>query len=315
MAGVTDRVFRQLCRELGAQLTYSEMVSAKGLAYANKKTSHLLVCAPAEDKIVVQLFGHEPDIMAAQAYEIQEQMGNRLFAIDINMGCPAKKISSKGDGSALMRNPKLAGHIVQAVSHAVSVPVTVKIRRGYEMNNETAPELARIAEQAGAAAVTVHGRFAAQLYKGAACWDTIARVKQAVSIPVVGNGDVTSADAALAMRTQTGCDAVMVGRAARVNPWVFRDIAAAFEDKPLPAPPTIDERMDLACRHARMLAEIEGSQNLVSLRKQSMNYVAGMADASALRRSLSSAVTLQNFLDIFEQARINTKAQREDYHV
>ena len=238
MAGVSDEAFRTLCREQGADLTYTEMVSAKGLSYANEKTRHLLRLAPGEDQVAVQLFGHEPDTMAY---------------LDINMGCPARKIVSKGDGSALMKDPALAASIVRAVRAAVSRPVTVKFRRGWAEGDETAPEFARRMEDAGACAIAVHGRYAEQLYRGRAEWGAIARVKEAVSVPVVGNGDVRSGADAVAITERTGCDAVMIARAAEGNPWLFAQAKAALAGEPEPDGPTVEERIALARRHARLI--------------------------------------------------------------
>ena len=306
LAGVSDEVFRQLCREQGAQLTYTEMVSAKALSYANEKTVHLLELAPNEDKVSVQLFGHEPDTMADQAKWVEQNIGERLFAIDINMGCPARKIAGKGDGSALMRNPKLASEIISSVSSAVHAPVTVKFRRGYEEGNETALEFARMAEASGAAAVAVHGRYAQQFYRGKADWGIIARIKRALSIPVVGNGDVVDGESALAMLRETGCDAVMVGRGAQGIPWVFRDIASRMKGGPGYGGPTAAEKMAMATRHARLLSERSG-KNIVRMRKHAMWYVAGMKDAAAVRRSINDAVTYQDFAAIFEEARRHTE--------
>lgn len=306
MAGVSDEVFRELCREQGAQLTYTEMVSAKALSYANEKTAGLLTLSDAEDQVVVQLFGHEPDTMADQAAWVEQELGNRLFAIDINMGCPARKIAGKGDGSALMRDPSLASRIIERVSRAVSCPVTVKFRRGYHLDQETAPDFARMAEQSGAAAVAVHGRFAQQFYRGSADWGVIGRCRQAVSIPVVGNGDVTSGEAALALMEQTGCDAVMVGRGAQGNPWVFRDIASRMTGGPGFAGPTPAEKMALATRHAFLLSERTG-KNIVRMRKHAMWYVAGMKDAAAARREINEAVTFQDFAAIFDAVRERTE--------
>ena len=197
MAGVSDEAFRALCREQGADLAYTEMVSAKGLSFANEKTRRLLALAPGEDQVAVQLFGHEPDVMAREAGWIEDEMGEALAYLDVNMGCPARKIVSKGDGSALMKEPGLAASIVRAVASAVEHPVTVKFRRGWALGDETAPAFARRMEDAGAAAVAVHGRFAEQYYQGRADWGAVARVKEAVGVPVVGNGDVRcGADAA-----------------------------------------------------------------------------------------------------------------------
>lgn len=308
MAGVGDEVFRQLCIEQGAQLTYTEMVSAKALSYANEKTAHLLDLAPAEEKVSVQLFGHEPKTMAEQAKRVEDSMASRIFAIDINMGCPARKIAGKGDGSALMRDPALASQIIEAVSGAVSCPVTVKFRRGYEEGNETAVEFARMAEQSGASAIAVHGRYAQQFYRGKADWDVIARVKKAVSVPVVGNGDVVDGDSALALFRETECDAVMVGRGAQGNPWVFRDIASKLAGGPGYAGPSPSEKMALATRHAKLLSERSG-KNIVRMRKHAMWYVAGMKDAAAVRRQINDAVTYEDFAKLFEAARRHTEEE------
>ena len=215
MAGVSDIAFRTLCREAGADMAFTEMVSAKGLSFANEKTRHLLALADGESQVAVQLFGHEPDVMASQAAWIEQEMGEGLAYLDINMGCPARKIVSKGDGSALMKDPALAASIVRAVKRAVEHPVTVKFRRGWAEGDETAPAFARLMEEAGADGVTVHGRFAEQLYRGSADWGVIARVREAVSVPVVGNGDIRSGADAVAMAAETGCDAVMIARAPR----------------------------------------------------------------------------------------------------
>ncbi|MEG2476617.1 tRNA dihydrouridine synthase DusB [Gordonibacter sp.] len=300
MAGVSDEALRTLCREQGADLTYTEMVSAKGLSYANEKTRHLLHLAPAEDQVAVQLFGHEPDTMAAQAAWIEDEMGDSLAYLDINMGCPARKITSKGDGSALMRDPELAAAIVGAVTAAVKHPVTVKFRRGWAEGDETCVEFARRMEEAGAAALAVHGRFAEQLYRGRAEWDAIARVKRAVGVPVVGNGDVRTGADAVALVQRTGVDAVMIARGAEGNPWLFAQAKAALAGDPEPDAPSAGERIDMARRHARLLFERQG-RNIVRMRKHAMWYMAGLPGAAVARERINACVTLEDFDRVFDE--------------
>lgn len=307
MAGITDKVFRQLCREQGAQLTYTEMVSAKGLSYANEKTAHLIDLGEGEGEVGVQLFGHEPQTMADQAQWIARELGDKLACLDINMGCPAKKIVSKGDGASLMQRPGEAARIVAAVVSAVEVPVTVKFRRGYELGDETAPAFARAMEQAGAFAVTVHGRFARQMYRGHSERATIARVKETVSIPVIGNGDVRSGEDAVELKRKTGCDAVMIARAARGNPWIFAECAAALAGEAFPPAPTFEERIALAKRHARMLDAAYGPR-IVRMRKDAMWYLAGMPGAAAARREISACTTADEFCAVFDAMRDHIRA-------
>ncbi|WP_278853580.1 tRNA dihydrouridine synthase DusB [Gordonibacter pamelaeae] len=300
MAGVSDEAFRALCREQGADLAFTEMVSAKGLSYANEKTRHLLALAPGEDQVAVQLFGHEPDTMAAQAAWIEQEMGESLAYLDVNMGCPARKIVSKGDGSALMREPELAASIVRAIRAAVAHPVTVKFRRGWAMGAETAPDFARRMEDAGACAVAVHGRFAEQLYRGSADWDVVARVKEAVDVPVIGNGDVRSGADAVALTARTGCDAVMIARGAEGNPWVFAQAKAALAGVPKPPAPDARERIAMARRHARLLARREG-KNIVRMRKHAMWYLAGLPGAAAARAKINACVSVEDFDRVFDE--------------
>lgn len=300
MAGVSDEAFRALCREQGADMTYTEMVSAKGLSYANEKTRHLLRLAPGERQVAVQLFGHEPATMASQAAWIEQEMGDALAYLDINMGCPARKIVTKGDGSALMRDPRLAADIVRAVRAAVEHPVTVKFRRGWAMGEETAPAFARRMEDAGASAVAVHGRFAEQLYRGSAEWGAVARVKEAVRVPVVGNGDVRCGADAAAMRVRTGCDAVMIARGAEGNPWVFAQAKAALAGRPEPPAPGAAERIAMARRHARLLAQREG-RNIVRMRKHAMWYMAGLPGAAAARGKINACVAVEDFDAVFDE--------------
>ncbi len=300
MAGVSDIAFRTLCREAGADMAFTEMVSAKGLSFANEKTRHLLALAEGEEVVAVQLFGHEPAVMASQAAWIEQEMGESLAYLDINMGCPARKIVSKGDGSALMRDPDLAAVIVRAVKAAVAHPVTVKFRRGWGLGDETAPAFARCMEEAGADAVTVHGRFAEQLYRGSADWGVIARVRAAVSVPVVGNGDIRSGADAAAMVAATGCDGVMIARGAEGNPWLFSQVQATLAGRPEPAPPTVDERIAMARRHAELLTHREG-RNIVRMRKHAMWYLAGLPGAAAARGRINYCTTLDDFDRVFDE--------------
>ncbi len=299
MAGVSDIAFRTLCREQGADMAFTEMVSAKGLSFANEKTRHLLALAEGERQVAVQLFGHEPDVMASQAAWIEQTMGCALAYLDINMGCPARKIVSKGDGSALMREPALAADIVRAVRAAVEHPVTVKFRRGWAEGDETAIEFARRMEDAGACGVTVHGRYAEQLYRGSADWGVIARVKRAVDVPVVGNGDIRRGADAVHMARETGCDAVMIARGAEGNPWLFSQVQAALAGEAEPAAPDVDERIAMARRHARLLSEREG-RNIVRMRKHAMWYMAGLPGAAAARGRLNYCTSLEDFDAVFD---------------
>lgn len=310
MAGVSDEAFRALCREQGADLAFTEMVSAKGLSYANEKTRHLLRLAPGEDQVAVQLFGHEPDTMAAQAAWIEDEMGESLAYLDINMGCPARKIVSKGDGSALMKDPELAAAIVRAVHAAVEHPVTVKFRRGWAEGDETCVDFARRMEDAGACAVAVHGRYAEQLYRGSADWGAIARVKAAVAVPVIGNGDVRTGADAVAITHRTGCDAVMIARGAEGNPWVFAQAKAALAGEPEPAPPSVEARLAMARRHARLLAEREG-KNIVRMRKHAMWYMAGLPGAATARARINACVSVEDFDAVFDELSACAQAHAE----
>ncbi len=300
MAGVTDEAMRALCLEAGADLTYTEMVSAKALSFANEKTRHLLTMAPGEKIVAVQMFGHEPDVMAKEAAWIVESMGERIAYLDINMGCPARKIAGKGDGSALMRDPVLAARIVSSIVAAVDVPVTCKFRRGFFEGDETAPEFARVLEQTGASALAVHGRYAQQMYHGCADWGVIRRVKEGVSVPVIGNGDVRSGSDAVGLMKETGCDAVMIGRAAQGNPWVFSEVKLALAGSKAQAKPTFEQRIAMARRHAELLERRVG-RNIVRMRKHAAWYMSGLPGASMARGKFNRCVTLDDFNAVFDE--------------
>lgn len=309
LAGVSDVAFRQMCVEHGAQLTFTEMVSAKGLSYANEKTVHLIDMAPNESFVGVQLFGHEPETMASQAAWIEEHLGERLAVIDVNMGCPARKIVSKGDGCALMKDLPLAETIVRSIVSAVHAPVTVKMRRAYDMGPDTAPELAKRAEHAGAAAVTVHGRYATQMYRGESDWDVISKVKQSVSIPVIGNGDIRCGSDAVAMVNSTGCDSVMIARGAQGNPWIFWDVACAFQEAgllehatqdPCFRLPTAYDRIDAARRQTTILNERD-PKSVVRMRKHASWYIKGLPGASAARAALNACTWADDFFQVYSE--------------
>lgn len=298
MAGVSDIAMRALCREQGADIAFTEMVSVKGLSYANEKTRRLLDLAEGETSVAVQVFGHEPDTMASQAAWIEETLGDSLAFIDINMGCPVRKIAGKGDGAALMKEPGLAANIASAVVNSISHPVTCKFRRGFSMDDETAPEFARRLEQSGVSGVTVHGRFAEQMYRGKANWEVIRRVKEAVTIPVVGNGDIMCGADAFSMAEQTGCDAVMIARGAQGNPWIFQEAKRAFEGIPFETP-SAKQRLEMARRHAELLTHREG-RNIARMRKHASWYVSGLPGAAKARAMFNECTTLDDFERAFD---------------
>mgnify|MGYP000001893978 CR=1 FL=1 len=281
MAGVTDLPFRLLCKEMGCNMLYTEMVSAKAILYKNKNTKELLNIDKNEHPVGVQLFGSDPDIMAQIAAQVEE--GECDF-IDINMGCPVPKVVNNGEGSALMKNPVLVGKIVEAMAKAVQKPVTVKIRAGFNDESINAPEIAHVIEESGGAAVAVHGRTREQYYSGKADWDVIRRVKETVKIPVIGNGDILTGQDAIRMFEETGCDAVMIGRGARGNPWIFSQVSRYLKDKTVLAPPATKEICDMILRHAKMLIEAKGEYTGIrEMRKHFAWYTAGMKHSAALR--------------------------------
>lgn len=298
MAGVSDLPFRLLCREQGADLVCMEMVSAKAIAYHNRNTEKLMQIDPGEHPVSLQLFGSDPELMAEIAKEIEERPFDIL---DINMGCPVPKIVGNGEGSALMREPALVERIVSSVSRAVKKPVTVKIRKGFDDDHVNAVEIARIAEASGAAAIAVHGRTREQYYSGTADWEIIRQVKEAVSIPVIGNGDVDSPQKAKAMLEETGCDGVMIGRAARGNPWIFRQIKEYLENGRLTDPPSLAEIHEMMLRHARMQVEYKGDYTGIrEMRKHISWYTAGFPHSARLRARINSVESLEEMEELLQ---------------
>ena len=291
MAGVSDLPFRLLCHEAGAGLTCMEMISAKAIYYRNKATDEMMAIDPDEGMVSLQLFGSDPDIMGAMAQKIEE----RPFSIlDINMGCPVPKVVNNGEGSALMKNPALAGKIIRSVSSAVSKPVTVKIRKGFDDDHVNAVEMAKVAEENGAAAVAVHARTRMQYYSGKADWDIIRQVKEAVTIPVIGNGDVDSYESACRMLDETGCDGVMIGRAAQGNPWIFAELVAKSEGREWNKP-TREEVAKMILRHAAMLIDCKGEYiGSREMRKHAAWYTKGYKGSSQFRGKLNEAESLED---------------------
>ncbi|PKM51292.1 MAG: tRNA dihydrouridine synthase DusB [Firmicutes bacterium HGW-Firmicutes-7] len=285
MAGVTDMPFRLLCKEQGCSLVYTEMVSAKAIMYENPKTELLLQTDKAEGPVGVQLFGSDPKVLAEMAQRIDS---DAISVFDVNMGCPVPKVVNNGEGSALMRTPKLIGEIVRAITDKVEKPVTVKIRKGFDENSINAVEVALIAEANGAKAITVHGRTRAQYYTGKADWDIIRQVKKAVSIPVIGNGDIFSAIDAKKIIDMTGCDGIMVARGAQGNPWIFREILHYLETFEIIEKPSTEEVVSTIMRHARLLIELKGEYiGVREMRKHISWYTKGMKNSSKIRHQIN----------------------------
>ncbi len=302
MAGVTDLPFRLLAKEMGCGLVYSEMVSDKGLIYDNVHTKKMLAMDERERPIALQIFGSEPESMG-QAAKIVAAAG--VDVIDINMGCPTPKIVKNGEGSALMRNPDLAGRIIAAVVKAAGdIPVTVKFRKGWDEKSVNAVQIARLAEAAGASAVSVHGRTREQFYSGQADWNIIREVKQAVKIPVTGNGDIRTPEDARRMLTETGCDGIMIGRGAQGNPWLFRQVVHYLTAGELLPPPTLNERIDMLLRHLDMLVDHKGEYvGIREMRSHAAWYTKGLHSSAELRLKFNQAASKEDFITIMKDYR------------
>jgi tRNA-dihydrouridine synthase B len=295
MAGVNEAPFRAICKRMGAGLTCTEMIGAKSLHYDpnGRRVRSILTLAPEETPCAVQLYGADPDMLAEQGRRLVEEYGDLIALIDINMGCPVSRVVARGEGCALMRTPELAARIVRRAVEVVGIPITVKIRKGWDARDAGGAEFSRRMEAAGASAVTVHGRTRGQFYSGSADWGIIREVKDALGIPVIGSGDVFSAADAKALLDRTGADAVTIARGARGNPWIFREARALIDRGEVLAPPTDFERLGLARSHARALVEFGGPYAVVRMRKHVAWYTNGMRDATTVRAKANSCLTLE----------------------
>ena len=298
MAGVTDLPLRLLCKEMGAGLICMEMVSAKAISFHNKNTEKLMEIEEKERPVSMQLFGSDPDLIAEMAAQIEERPFDIL---DLNMGCPVPKVVNNGEGSALMKNPKLAAEIVRKTAKAIQKPLTVKIRKGFDEAHSNAVEMAKYLEDAGAAAIAVHGRTREQYYAGQADWEIIRQVKEAVSVPVIGNGDVTDPISAHKMMEETGCDGVMIGRASRGNPWIFRQLVEYDKTGNIPERPDVAELKAMILRHARLQLQYKGEYTGIrEMRKHVAWYTAGYPHSAAIRRRVNEIETIGQLEEMLE---------------
>lgn len=296
MAGMADMAFRELCADYGAGYTVTEMVSSKGLTMGDKKSAMLLTLGEREGKAGAQIFGDNPEIMAEAAVKCLEFKPD---IIDINMGCPAPKVAMNGGGASLMKNPRLAGEIVKAVSQAVDIPVTVKIRKGWDDNSVNAVELAKILEENGAAAIAVHGRTRMQMYGGEVDYDIIRRVKEAVDIPVIGNGDITDVQSAAIMLEKTGCDAIMIGRGALGNPWIFQQINAYLNECRVIPEPSLTEKMTVMLAHIKKIIEYKGEYTGIrEARHHAGYYTKGLRGGAKFRAEMGSLESFEQLEEI-----------------
>lgn len=298
MAGVTDLPFRLLCKDQGCDVMCTEMVSAKAISYHNRNTEALMRSEPEERPLAIQLFGSEPELMGEIAARIQD----RCDFIDVNMGCPVPKVVNNGEGSALMRDPALAERIAREMVRRIDIPLTVKIRKGFDEDHVNAVEVAKRLEDAGVSAITVHGRTRAQFYSGKADWEIIRQVKEAVSIPVIGNGDIFRAEDAAAMYEETGCDGVMIARGARGNPWIFRDVKSYLQNKSVPPRPDMRERREMILRHAELLLKYKGEYTgMREMRKHLAWYTAGLPHAAAMRGQVNEVETYEGLAALLDK--------------
>ncbi|WIF95645.1 tRNA dihydrouridine synthase DusB [Caminicella sporogenes] len=299
MAGVTDLTFRVICKEMGCGLVFTEMVSAKGIYYGDKKTEKLLKIEEGERPVALQIFGSEPEIMA----KVAEKLNNHNHDIlDINMGCPTPKIVKNGDGSALLKNPKIIGRIVKSVVRASEKPVTVKIRKGWDESSINAVEVAKIIEQNGAKAISIHGRTREQFYTGKADWEIIKKVKEVVNIPVFGNGDVFTIEDAKAIKEITNCDGIMIARGAQGNPWIFKRINYYFQTGEILPPPSVEEKVSMCFRHLDMLIDNKGEYIAIrEIRKHAAWYLKGIKNSAKIRNEINKSTSIKEIKNCLEK--------------